>query len=52
MQECGYTACPSDSHPKIKAISNYICKSRGGDGVIREVLEEVFKIDFIEILYK
>tara|TARA_Y100000746_G_C15296457_1_gene363804 strand:+ start:268 stop:768 length:501 start_codon:yes stop_codon:yes gene_type:complete len=52
MQECGYTACPSDSHPKIKSISDYVCQSKGGDGIVREVLEDVFKIDFIEILYK
>ena len=52
MKECGYTACPSDSHTKIKAVSTYKCKSKGGDGVVREVLEEIFNIDFVEVLYK
>ena len=26
MQLCGYSACPADSHPKIKSISNIILK--------------------------
>tara|TARA_Y100001970_G_C13971882_1_gene718634 strand:+ start:48 stop:548 length:501 start_codon:yes stop_codon:yes gene_type:complete len=52
MQECGYTACPSDSHPKIKALSNYVCTSKGGEGVVREILEEMFEVDFLKILYK
>tara|TARA_B100000482_G_scaffold116787_1_gene84381 strand:- start:700 stop:1200 length:501 start_codon:yes stop_codon:yes gene_type:complete len=52
MKECGYTACPSDSHTKIKSVSTYKCISKGGEGVVREILEEIFKIDFIEVLYK
>ena len=52
MKLCGYTACPADSHPKIKLISNICLKSSGGNGVIRELLEDVFKVDLIRILYK
>ena len=51
MQICGYTACPIDSHPRIKKVSNYILNSKGGKGVIRELLEEKLKLDFINILY-
>jgi len=51
MESCGYTACPSDSHQMIKRISTFIMSSKGGDGVVRELLEEVFKLDFIKILY-
>ena len=51
MKECGYTACPFDSHSKIKTLSDYLCKSKGGDGIVREILEEIFKIDFVEVLY-
>jgi len=51
MQLCGYTACPSDSHQKIKSISKFVLKTRGGHGVVRELLEDIFKIDIIKVLY-
>ena len=51
MQVCGYTACPIDSHPRIKEISENILTTKGGDGVVRELLEQVFNLDFIKILY-
>jgi len=51
MELCGYSACPSDSHEKIKLISTIELNSKGGDGVVRELLEEKLGLDFIEILY-
>jgi len=51
MQVCGYTACPIDSHPRIKEISENILTTKGGNGVVRELLEQVFNLDFIKILY-
>ncbi|MDB0021101.1 HAD hydrolase family protein [Candidatus Pseudothioglobus singularis] len=51
MQLCGYSACPADSHPKIKHISDICLNTNGGNGVVRELLEEVLNIDFIKILY-
>jgi YrbI family 3-deoxy-D-manno-octulosonate 8-phosphate phosphatase len=52
MKLCGYTACPADSHPEIKNISDICLNTNGGNGVVRELLEEVLNIDFIKILYK
>ena len=52
MQLCSYRACPADSHPKIKRISNICLNANGGDGVVRELVEEVLNIDFIKILYQ
>ena len=52
MQLCGYTACPADSHPKIKNVSGISLRRNGGDGVVRELLEEVLELDFIKILYQ
>ena len=52
MQFCGYSVCPSDSHPKIKHISDICLSTNGGNGVVRELLEEVLDLDFIKILYK
>jgi 3-deoxy-D-manno-octulosonate 8-phosphate phosphatase (KDO 8-P phosphatase) len=52
MQLCGYTVCPADSHSKIKSISSIILSANGGDGVVRELLEDVLSLDFIKILYQ
>jgi 3-deoxy-D-manno-octulosonate 8-phosphate phosphatase (KDO 8-P phosphatase) len=52
MSICGFTACPSDSHDKIKQISNIVLKTNGGYGVVRELLEDVLGLDFIKILYQ
>ncbi len=52
MNLCGYTACPADSHEKIKQISNIVLKTNGGFGVVRELLEDVLNLNFIEILYE
>jgi 3-deoxy-D-manno-octulosonate 8-phosphate phosphatase (KDO 8-P phosphatase) len=49
---CGYTVCPADSHPRIKDIADFVLNTNGGKGVVRELLEDVFGIDFVEILYK
>ena len=51
MELCGYTACPSDSHEKIKEISFFVLDTMGGKGVVRELLEKVLKLNFIQILY-
>ena len=51
MKLCGYTACPSDSHEMIKSIATYVLKAAGGNAVVRELLEDVFDLDIVEILY-
>jgi len=51
MKICGYSVCPIDSHIKIKELSNVVLNTSGGKGVVRELLEEVFDLDFIKILY-
>lgn len=52
MKICGYSACPADSHKKIKQISNVTLNTKGGDGIFRELLEEILNLDLIKILYK
>ena len=51
MKICGYSACPIDSHIKIKELSNIVLNTRGGEGVVRELLEDVLYLDIIKILY-
>ena len=47
MKLCGYRACPSDSHARIKKISNLRIKKKGGEGVIREIAENFFDLDLL-----
>ena len=51
MQLCGISVCPGDSHPKIKEISDIVLTTNGGNGVVRELLEDIIGLDFIKILY-
>ena len=51
MRLCGISVCPADSHPKIKEISNIVLKTNGGNGVVRELLEDILNLDFVKILY-
>ena len=50
MKLCGYTACPLDSHETIKGVATVVLKTKGGNGIVRELLEDVFKLNFIQIL--
>jgi|APSaa5957512622_1039677.scaffolds.fasta_scaffold26779_3 3-deoxy-D-manno-octulosonate 8-phosphate phosphatase (KDO 8-P phosphatase) len=52
MLACGFSACPSDSHKEIKSIADIILKTRGGDGVVRELLEDALDLNLIKILYE
>ena len=37
-------ACPADSAPEILEIADYISTKNGGRGAVREVIEQVLKI--------
>ena len=39
MKQIGLSAVPSDGNEKIKNISDYICKTKGGDGAFRELVD-------------
>ena len=44
MQLVGLPTCPQDASPEIKAISNYISNKNGGKGAVRDVIEQVMKV--------
>ncbi len=44
MQEVGLPACPQDAAPEIKKISTYISHINGGKGAVRDVIEQVMKV--------
>ena len=39
MGNVGITFCPADAHDSIKAISDHALKTKGGQGVIRELFD-------------
>lgn len=43
MRRCGCPCAPADACPDIKQISLYISSQNGGDGVGRDVLEQVLR---------
>ncbi len=44
MKLVGLPACPQDASPEIKDISKYISHKNGGKGAVREVIEQVMKV--------
>jgi 3-deoxy-D-manno-octulosonate 8-phosphate phosphatase (KDO 8-P phosphatase) len=44
MQLVGLPACPQDASPEIKKISKYISHKNGGKGAVREIIEQVMKV--------
>ncbi len=43
MQRCGCPVCPNDACPEIKKVSVYISPRNGGEGCVRDVVEQVLK---------
>lgn len=43
MQRCGCPCCPADACSDIKAISTYVSSRNGGDGVGRDIVEQVLR---------
>jgi 3-deoxy-D-manno-octulosonate 8-phosphate phosphatase (KDO 8-P phosphatase) len=43
MKEVGIPTCPLDAVPEIKAISLYISDKKGGQGCVRDVIEQVMR---------
>jgi 3-deoxy-D-manno-octulosonate 8-phosphate phosphatase (KDO 8-P phosphatase) len=44
MKLVGLPCCPQDAVPEIKNISKYISHKKGGDGAVRDVIEQVLKV--------
>ena len=45
MKLCRYSACPADSHHDILQIAKIHLQTKGGHGIVRELVENIFKID-------
>jgi len=44
MKKSGIATCPADAVPEIKAISDYISDKDGGRGCVRDIIEQVLKL--------
>lgn len=44
MQKVGLPCCPQDAAAEIKEISRYVSHKKGGKGCVREVIEQVMKV--------
>ncbi len=44
MKEVGLPCCPQDAVPEIKHISKYVSHKNGGKGCVRDVIEQVMKV--------
>ncbi len=44
MRHVGVATCPKDSAPEIKNICIYISDKNGGKGAVRDVIEQVLKV--------
>lgn len=44
MKMAGISACPNNACEEIKKVSQYISHANGGSGCVRDVIEQVLKI--------
>jgi 3-deoxy-D-manno-octulosonate 8-phosphate phosphatase (KDO 8-P phosphatase) len=44
MKEAGVAVCPSDADSEIKQVAAYISDRRGGEGCVRDVIEQVMRL--------
>ena len=44
MKMTGVPVCPADADSEIKQISTYISDKRGGEGCVRDIIEQVLRL--------
>jgi len=44
MKKAGVPVCPADAAEEIKEISVYISDKNGGEGCVRDIIEQVLKV--------
>ena len=43
LQAVGYGCCPADAVPEVKRVAQYITHTKGGNGVIREIVNKIIR---------
>jgi 3-deoxy-D-manno-octulosonate 8-phosphate phosphatase (KDO 8-P phosphatase) len=44
MEIVALAACPQNAAPEVKAISTYVSHKNGGEGCVRDIIEQVLKV--------
>ena len=44
LKKVGFSICPNDAIEDVKKICNYICKSKGGEGTLRELADMIISV--------
>lgn len=44
LKICGLAVCPADAVPEVKAVCDYVSLYKGGDGCVRDLIEQVLKV--------
>ncbi|WP_438969024.1 KdsC family phosphatase [Nonlabens sp.] len=44
LEFASVACCPQDAIPEVKAVSQYISHKNGGDGCVRDIIEQVMKV--------
>jgi 3-deoxy-D-manno-octulosonate 8-phosphate phosphatase (KDO 8-P phosphatase) len=44
MKKSGMPVCPADADSEIKQISSYISDKKGGEGCVRDIIEQVMRL--------
>ncbi|MBN2638833.1 MAG: HAD-IIIA family hydrolase [Bacteroidales bacterium] len=44
MKQVGVPVCPMDAAEEVKAVSVYISDKKGGEGCVRDIIEQVMKV--------
>ncbi len=44
MKEAGIAVCPADADSEIKQVASYISDKKGGEGCVRDVIEQVLRL--------
>ena len=43
LRRVGFSAAPADAMPSIRSRVHYVCRTEGGNGAVREIIELVLK---------
>lgn len=47
LRRAGFSACPADAAPQVKAAAHLVLARKGGEGCVREFIEEVLGADLL-----
>ena len=44
MEKVGLSTCPQDAATDVKRVADYVSHKNGGDGCVREIIEQVMRV--------